>query len=119
MRALTELLTVFATGILAFLAGIVLLAGVLVMWLCGLASGLLLLVAVASGAGFALTGNHHYGVIALGYLAYAAVPFAVIVVLSYYHGKFTDAQESRRSLRRVGRVRLVQDEPFEVAATGH
>ncbi|MGI4951579.1 MAG: hypothetical protein ACRYGM_07215 [Janthinobacterium lividum] len=119
MRALTELLTVLATATLAFVTGIVLLAGVLVMWLCGLACGLLLLVAVASGAGFAFTGNHHYGVVAVGYLAYAAVPFAAIVALSYYHGKFTDAQESRRSLRRISWVRLAQDEPFEVAATSH
>lgn len=78
---------------------------------------MLLLVAVASGAGFAFTDNHHSGVIALGYLAYAAVPFAAIVALSYYHGKFTNAQESRRSLRRVGRVRLAQDTPFEIAIT--
>jgi len=97
VRALTELPAVFATGILAFLGGIALLVGVLALWLCGLVCGLMLLVAVVSGVEFALTGNHHYGVIALGYLVYAAVSFAMIVVLTYYHGKFTDAQESRQS----------------------
>ncbi len=117
MRALTELLIVFVTGVLAFLAGIALLAGVLVLWFCGLVSALMLMVSVVSGIGFAFTGNHHYGVIALVYLAYAAVPFALIVVLTYYHGKFTDALAIGRSFRRVGEAQLMQDEPFEAAVT--
>ncbi len=119
MRALTELLTVFVVGVLAFLAAICTLIGLMVLWLCGLVSALMLMVAVVCGLGFALTGNHHYGVTALGYLFYAAVPSAVVFVLTYYHGKFTNAQERRQSLRRVGKVRLAQDEPFEVAVTSH
>lgn len=113
MRALTELLTVFVAGILAFLAVICGLIGLLVLWLCSLVSALMLIVAAGCGLGFALTGNHHYGVTALGFLVYAAVPSAVVGVLTYYTGKFTDAQERRQSLRRVGKVRLAQDEPFE------
>ncbi|MGI4946538.1 MAG: hypothetical protein ACRYHQ_39270 [Janthinobacterium lividum] len=113
MRALTELLTVFVAGIFAFLAAICGLIALLVLWLCGLVSALMLIVAAGCGLGFVLTGNHHYGLTALGFLIYAAVPSAVVGVLTYYSGKFTDAQESRRSLRRVGGVRLAQDEPFE------
>ena len=46
----------------------------LLLWLCGLASGLYLMVSVFAGVVFCVTGVAHDGWIALGYLVYAAFP---------------------------------------------
>jgi len=112
MRALSELAGVIVAGFVAFFAGIAFVLGLLFLWLCGLASALCLIVAVAAGIMYAFTGNHHDAMIALGYLGYAAVPFVMTFVLTYYHGKISDGRQQRRKLQHIGSLRIVQDACF-------
>ncbi len=96
MRALRELAGVIMAGFLTFFGGIALAGGFLLLWLCGLASGLCLMVAMFAGAMFWFTGKAHDGQIALTYLAYAAVPFVLTFVIGYYRSKL-----GRRSQRLI------------------
>jgi len=112
MRALSELAGVIVAGFAAFFGGILFLAGLVLLWLSGIASALFLMIAAFAGVMYAFTGSHHAAVIALGYLGYAAVPFVVTFVLAYYHGKLSDARQQRQSLHRIGSLRLEQDASF-------
>ena len=87
MRALRELASVIAIGVLAFLGGSALVLGFVVLWLCGVASALCLMVAAFAGVMYWVTGKPHDGQIALTYLAYAAVPFVLTFVIGYYRSK--------------------------------
>ena len=112
MGALLELTSVILGGFAAFFGGIVLMLGLVVLWLCGLASALCLMVSVFAGVMYWITGTPHDGELAVGYLIYAAVPFVATVVLSYYWNKFTEGRRQRRSLRTIGGLRLAQDADF-------
>jgi uncharacterized membrane protein YphA (DoxX/SURF4 family) len=72
---------------MAFFGGIALAIGFLLLWLCGLASELCMMVAMFAGAMFWFTGKAHDGQIALTYLVYAAVPFVLTFVIGYYRSK--------------------------------
>lgn len=96
MRALRELAGVIVAGFVAFFGGLALASGILLLWLCGLASGLCLMVAMFAGAMFWFTGKAQDGQIALTYLVYAAVPFVLIFAIGYYRSKL-----SQKSLRQT------------------
>ena len=91
MHALKELAGVVTAGVLAFFGGIALLAGILLLWGCGLASGLCLIVAIFSGVMYGITGKVHDGRLALTYLAYAAIPFVLTFMAGYYRSKLGGA----------------------------
>lgn len=93
MRAFRELAAVIVAAFAAFFGGIALAVGFVLLWLCGMASGLCLMVAMCAGVMLWFTGKAHDGQIALTYLAYAAVPFALTFVAGYYRSKL---QRSRR-----------------------
>jgi hypothetical protein len=113
MRAVSELIGVIVAGFVAFFGGIVFLLGLLALWLCGLASALCLMVAVFAGVMYWITGVTHDAQLAVVYLVYAAVPFVVIVVVSYYWSKF---REGRRQRQTIGGSRLARD--VDVAPSG-
>ncbi|MBE7158842.1 MAG: hypothetical protein INR62_10505 [Rhodospirillales bacterium] len=115
MRALKELLAVIVAGFVAFFGGILFLVGLVFLWICGGASALLLMVSAYGAVMYAFTRGHHAGVIALVYLVYAAVPFVVAVVISYYWSKFTDPtrQRSHASAPRIRGLRLVKYTDFD------
>ena len=74
---------------------------------CGIVSGLFLIVALFSGVMWLFTHSPHAFHTMLGFLGYAAVPFALIVAMTYYHGKLTDwlnSGQHRRPLNRSGRA---------------
>ncbi len=88
MRAIRELAGVIVAAILTFFGGIAFAAAFVVLWACGVASGLCLMVAVFAAVMFGITGKPHDGQIALTYLGYAAVPFTLTFVAGYYRSKF-------------------------------
>jgi hypothetical protein len=112
MGALLELAGVIAAGFAVFFGGILFMLGLVVLWLCGLASALCLMVALVAGLMYWGTGTPHDGQLAVVYLVYAAVPFVVVFVLSYYWTKFTAARQRRRALRAIGGLRLAQNADF-------
>jgi hypothetical protein len=112
MRAVSELVGVIVAGFAAFFGGIVFLLGLLVLWLCGLASALCLMVAVFAGVMYWVTGARHDAQLALVYLVYAAVPFVATVVVSYDWAKFTEGRRQRQALRNIGGLRLARDADF-------
>jgi hypothetical protein len=116
MVALLELMSVILGGFAAFFGGIVLMLGLVVLWLCGLASALCLMVSVFAGVMYWITGTPHDGELAVGYLVYAAVPFVATVVLSYYWNKFTEGRRQRQARRTIGGLRLAQDADFAPSA---
>jgi hypothetical protein len=116
MVALLELMSVILGGFAAFFGGIVLMLGLVVLWLCGLASALCLMVSLFAGVMYWITGTPHDGELAVGYLVYATVPFVVTVVLSYYWNKFTEGRRQRLALRNIGGLRLAQDADFAPSA---
>lgn len=88
MRAIRELAGVIAAAVLTFFGGIALALAFVVLWACGVTSGLCLMVALFAAVMFGITGKPHDGQIALTYLGYAAIPFALIFVAGYYRSKF-------------------------------
>jgi hypothetical protein len=88
MRAIKELAGVLAAAILTFCGGIALAVAFTVLWACGVASGLCLMVALFAVVMFGITGKPHDGQIALTYLGYASIPFALTFVAGYYRSKF-------------------------------
>ena len=88
MHAIKELAGVIVAAILAFFGGIAFVIAFAMLWACGLASGLCLMVALFAVVMFGLTGKPHDGQIALTYLGYAVVPFALTFVAGYYRSKF-------------------------------
>ena len=112
MRFMSELLGVIVAGFAAFFGGIVFLFGLLLLWLCGLASALCLMVAVCAGGMYWITGVRHDAQLAVVYLVYASVPFMVTVVVSYYWTKFTAGRRQRQALRSSGGLRLMADADF-------
>jgi hypothetical protein len=116
MGALLELMSVILGGFPAFFGGIVLMLGLVVLWLCDLASALCLMVSVFAGVMYWITGSPHDGELAVGYLVYAAVPFVATVVLSYYWNKFTEGRRQRQALRNIGGLRLARDADFMPSA---
>jgi hypothetical protein len=116
MGALLELMSVILGGFAAFFGGIVFMLGLVVLWLCGLASALCLMVSAFAGVMYWITGTPHDGELAVGYLVYAAVPFVATVVLSYYWNKFTEARRRRQTLRDIGGSRLASDADFTPGA---
>jgi uncharacterized membrane protein len=112
MRAVWELAAVILAGFTTFFGGIVFLVGLLVLWLCGLASALCLMVAVFAGIMYWITGVPHDAQLAVVYLVYAEVPFVAIVVVSYYWTKFTEGRRQRQALRNIGGLRLMADADF-------
>lgn len=87
MRAIGELTGVIAAAILTFFGGIAFAVACTLLWACGIASGLCLMVALFAVVMFGITGKPHDGQIALTYLGYAAVPFALTFVAGYYRSK--------------------------------
>ena len=87
MRTIRELAGVIAAAILTFFGGIAFAVAFAALWACGVASGLCLMVALFAVAMFGITGKSHDGQIALTYLGYAALPFALTFVAGYYRSK--------------------------------
>ncbi len=126
MRVMSELLGVIVAGFAAFFGGIVFLFGLLLLWLCGLASALCLMVAVFAGGMYWITGVRHDAQLAVVYVVYASVPFMVTVVVSYYWTKFTEGPRldalsflplrQRRALPNISGLRLARD--VDVAPSG-
>lgn len=71
-----------------FWGGIAFAVGFVLLWVCGVASALCLMVAILAGVMFLITGNPHDGRIALAYLGNAAVPFILTFAAAYYRSKF-------------------------------
>ena len=115
---LGELATAFVIGIVAFFVLLVQGAGLLELGVLGLASGLFLLVALCEGAWCLGTHDHHPGITAVAFLAYAAIPFALIVVVFHCWAHAIEWPECRRhrALERIGRLRLAKDARFEPKA---
>jgi len=106
-RVAAELLGVLLAGVVSFFVMIAYALGILFMWACGIVSGLFLIVALFSGVMWLFTHSPHAFHTMLGFLGYAAVPFALIVAMTYYHGKLTDwlnTGRHRRPLNRSGRA---------------
>ena len=112
MAVLWELMRVILGGVAAFFGGIVLMPGLVVLWLCGLASPLCLMVSGFAGVIYWITGTPHDGELAVGYLVYAVAPFVATAVLSHYWNKFTGGRRPRRARRNIGGLRLEQDADF-------
>ena len=92
MRAIRELAGVIVGAALTFFGGIAFVVALAMLWACGVASGLCLMVALFAGLMFGVTGKSHDGQIALAYLGYAALPFALTFVAGYYRSKFRRRQ---------------------------
>jgi hypothetical protein len=90
MRVLRELASAIAAGLLALLGGIGLMLLLLVLWLCGIASALCLMVAGFAGIMYVITGKPHDGHIAITYCGYAAIPFVFTFIAGYYRSKFSN-----------------------------
>ena len=106
-RVAAELLGILLAGVVSFFVMIAYALGILFMWACGIVSGLFLIVALCSGVMWLFTHSPHAFHTMLGFLGYAAVPFALIVAMTYYHGKLTDCLSTarhRRTLNRSGRA---------------
>ena len=112
MRALSELAGVIVAGFAAFFGGILMVAVMLVLWLLGLASALMLMVSGFAGMMYLATGKAHDGQIALVYLGYAAVPFVVSFVFHVYRDKFTRARQRPGKVPNISGLRLAQDARF-------
>ena len=93
MLVIRELAGVIAAAILTFFGGITFAIAFVMLWACGVASGLCLMVALFAVVMFGLTGKPHDGQIALTYLGYAALPFALTFVAGYYRSKFRRKQK--------------------------
>jgi membrane protein YdbS with pleckstrin-like domain len=102
-RAAVELLGLLVAGVASFFAMIGHAVGILIVWACGMVSGLFLIVALLSGAMWLFTHSQHSFQTMLGFLAYAAVPFVMIIVMSYYYGKLTDKLEGRQRRQALNR----------------
>lgn len=89
-RMAAELLGVLLAGVASFFAAIGFVVGALFIWVCGIVSGLFLIAALFSGVMWLFTRNPHAFHTMLGFFGYAGVPFLLIVVMTYYHGKWTD-----------------------------
>jgi hypothetical protein len=94
-----ELLGVLLAGVVSFFVVIGYAFGILFMWACGIVSGLFLMVALFSGVMWLFTHSPHAFHTMLGFLGYATVPFALIVAMTYYHGKLTDRLKARQDRR--------------------
>ena len=66
MRVLVELCGIIVAGFLAFFVGIAFIAGMILLWLCGIAGSLMLLVSLFAATIYAVTGKHHDLTLALG-----------------------------------------------------
>lgn len=75
-------------GVLALFGGIAFAIAFVLLWACGVASGLCLMVALFAGLLFEITGKAHDGQIALTYLGYAVVPFDLTFVAGDHRSKF-------------------------------
>jgi hypothetical protein len=107
-RVAAELLGILLAGVVSFFVMIAYALGILFMWACGIVSSLFLIVAFSSGVMWLFTHSPHAFHTMLGFLGYAAVPFALIVAMTYYHGKLTEGlktRQDRRALNRSGRSR--------------
>jgi hypothetical protein len=103
-RMAAELLGVLLAGAVSFFVMIGYVLGILFLWACGIVSSLFLIAALFSGTMWLFTHSEHALHTMLGFLAYAAVPFALIVVVSYYYGKLTDKLEGRQQRQTAGRM---------------
>ena len=112
MRALLELAGVIVAGFGAFFGGIAVVLGFLFLWLCGLASALCLMVAVFAGVMYWITGTPHDGQLALIYLGYASVPFALTFIIGYYRSKFGQTWQERGMPRRFGEMSRMRGDKF-------
>lgn len=88
MRALKEVGTVIVAGFFTFFTGLLMMAAVLILWLLGVASTLMLMVSGFAGVMYLITGRTHDARIGLVYLGYAAVPFTITFVFHVYRGKW-------------------------------
>src|ERR1700712_5039053 len=98
MRGVSEFVSVVLTGFAAFFGGILFVLGFVFLWICGLISSLFLMISAFAGIMYMAFGTHHAAVIAVVYLGYAAVPFVVIFVSTYYYQKFVEPPQRRRTL---------------------
>jgi hypothetical protein len=115
-RFLEELAGVFVAGVFGFFLMLVLAAGVLLVWLTGCMSGVLLIIALAESAWWLHRHSHQAAVTALGYYGYASGTFALISVLFFLKEKLTGWPEHARQQvirQRISGLRLVEDAPFE------
>jgi hypothetical protein len=116
-RVAAELLGVLLAGVVSFVVMIAYALCILFMRTCGIVSGLFLIVALFSGVMWLFTHSPHAFHTMLGFLGYAAVPFAVIVAMTYYHGKLTDwlnSGQHRRPPNRSGLRAIARAPPQRI-----
>jgi hypothetical protein len=116
-RALAELVGVLTAGFVAFFVMLAYAAGLLLLLACGFVCAAFLMVALFSMVMWLFTRDAHAFWLMVGYFVYAGGAFAVIVALTYYHPKLMDGlrsgRERRVTPRRISRLRLADDAPFE------
>ena len=116
MRVVWELVAVFVGALLGFVLMIGSIIGAMVLFVFYLISGLMLLVSLFSGVGFLVTHSRHTLLNALVYFGYAAVAFAIPMVLAHIPYLVGDTFKQRRkeklSLERIGALRIASDAPF-------
>ena len=116
MRVVWELVAVFVGALLGFVLMIGSIIGAMVLFVFYLISGLMLLVSLFSGVGFLVTHSRHTLLNALVYFGYAAVAFAIPMVLAHIPYLVGDTFKRRRkeklSLERIGALRIASDAPF-------
>lgn len=116
MRVVWELVAVFVGALLGFVLMIGSIIGAMVLFVFYLISGLMLLVSMFSGVGFLVTHSRHTLLNALVYFGYAAVAFAIPMVLAHIPYLVGDTFKRRRkeklSLERIGALRIAPDAPF-------
>ncbi len=115
MRFVWELVAVFVAGLVVFLMMIGGMVAWLVMGLIGLASAVFFGMGLFCAIGFLFFHTAHNLLTTVVYLGYSAVAFAVLVVLHYIPGRMRDvvaARAERRSLDRIGGLRITVDAAF-------
>lgn len=113
MRVVWELVAAFVEALLVFVLMIGSVIGAIIVFVFYLVSVLMLLVSLFSGIGFLVTHSRHTLLNALVYFGYAALAFAIPMMLAhvpYLIGDtFKRRRQERMSLARIGALRIASD----------
>lgn len=115
MRFVWELMAMFVAGLVVFVMMIGGMVAWLVMGVIGLASALFFGMGLFCAVGFLFFHTAHNLLTTAVYFGYSAVTFAVLMVLHYIPGRARDivaARSERRSLNRIGGLRIAVDASF-------
>jgi hypothetical protein len=115
-RLAGEFLCVCLSGVVGFVAMLLLVACTVLAWLIGCASALFLLIAMAEAIWWLHTYSYHAAVTSLGYFGYSAGTFALIPILVWSKDRLAERPERQRrrtTLRQMAHVALAEDANFE------